>query len=402
MNELKLGWIDYSSEHREKVMAVLDGLAAPGAVDELGIGRIRDGFADILFPGTSTIQTRAKYFLIVPYLLMELEKERYLKPEDLLEKLGDEEVALIETLNQEGQDGVIGGRAGTSLKRKPSNIYWNGLRTYEIFRHASLSLTNYAKAVFRMNHNKELVNTYGNEELDDAGNKAGAYTGTFWQCILPEPDWKHHLSMDLTYDEAHFLKTRITSAEKSKDSLLSYLLTVDSDKWRDIDSFEALDAIIPDKGRLRENFNQAYKFSEFLHGAHIRYNLIASNGKNETAVKKWTSWINSSFVTYEFAAFPFKKVLQRLSINNYPLFRFLRDWQEAVVLRDEAAMDELIINREIELKSKDRAKLHNSKMYSYQDGDWIGNDKLQFRFQDAKVIMEDIVAGLEGKYAEAR
>lgn len=31
---------------------------------------------------------------------------------NLLEKLGDEEVALIEIFNQEGQEGVIGGRAG--------------------------------------------------------------------------------------------------------------------------------------------------------------------------------------------------------------------------------------------------------------------------------------------------
>lgn len=32
--------------------------------DELGIGTVRDAFADALFPGTSTIQTRAHYFLI--------------------------------------------------------------------------------------------------------------------------------------------------------------------------------------------------------------------------------------------------------------------------------------------------------------------------------------------------
>ncbi|WP_174615166.1 DUF6361 family protein [Virgibacillus ihumii] len=402
MNELKLGWIDYSSEHRDKVMAVLDALTAPGAVDELGIGRIRDGFADILFPGTSTIQTRAKYFLIVPYLLMELEKERYAKPEDLLGKLGDEEVALIETLNQEGEDGVIGGRAGTKLKRKPSEIYWNGLRTYEIFRHPSLSLTNYAKALFRMKRNKELVNTYGNEEMDDLGDNDGAYSGTFWQCILPESDWKNNLTMDLIYDEAQFLKTRITSAEKSKDSLLSYLLQMDHREWKDIDSFEALDAIIPESGKLRDDYNQANKFSQFLHGAHIRYNLIASNGQSETAVKKWTNWINSDFVKYEFATFPFKKILHRLSIHNYMLFRFLRDWQEAVNAGDEDAMDDLIISREIELKSKDRAKLHNSKMYSYKEGDWIGNDQLQYRFLDSKIIMEDIAKGLEGKYAEAR
>ena len=40
-------------------------LQAPGAVDEIGIGLIRDAFANYFFPGTSTVQTRAKYFLIV-------------------------------------------------------------------------------------------------------------------------------------------------------------------------------------------------------------------------------------------------------------------------------------------------------------------------------------------------
>ena len=43
-------------------------LSEQGAVDELGTGIVRDAFANYFFPGTSTIQTRAKYFLIVPYL----------------------------------------------------------------------------------------------------------------------------------------------------------------------------------------------------------------------------------------------------------------------------------------------------------------------------------------------
>ncbi|MDQ7864873.1 DUF6361 family protein [Peribacillus frigoritolerans] len=64
--------------------------------------------ADILFPGTSTIQTRAKYFFIVPYLLMELEKESYKSSKELIEKLGIEELTLIEILNKQEVDGVIG------------------------------------------------------------------------------------------------------------------------------------------------------------------------------------------------------------------------------------------------------------------------------------------------------
>ena len=66
---MQLGWIDFSKEDRQKALDVINLLSEQGAVDELGIGIIRDAFANYFFPGTSTIQTRAKYFLIVPYVL---------------------------------------------------------------------------------------------------------------------------------------------------------------------------------------------------------------------------------------------------------------------------------------------------------------------------------------------
>ena len=61
---MQLGWIDFSKEDRQKALDVINLLSEQGAVDELGIGVIRDAFANYFFPGTSTIQTRAKYFLI--------------------------------------------------------------------------------------------------------------------------------------------------------------------------------------------------------------------------------------------------------------------------------------------------------------------------------------------------
>ena len=64
---MQLGWIDFSKNERNKVLSVIHQLEEPAAVDELGLGAIRDGFADYFFPGTSTVQTRAKYFFIVPY-----------------------------------------------------------------------------------------------------------------------------------------------------------------------------------------------------------------------------------------------------------------------------------------------------------------------------------------------
>ena len=83
---MQMGWIDLSTRDRNRILSVLSLLSIPGAVDELGTGVVRDGFSDVLFPGTSTIQTRAKYFLLVPYILMELEKEKNMTPLDLLSR----------------------------------------------------------------------------------------------------------------------------------------------------------------------------------------------------------------------------------------------------------------------------------------------------------------------------
>ena len=73
---MQLGWVDFSKEDREKVLDVMSLLQEQGAVDELGIGLVRDGFANYFFPGTSTVQTRAKYFLIIPYVFGVLMKTK--------------------------------------------------------------------------------------------------------------------------------------------------------------------------------------------------------------------------------------------------------------------------------------------------------------------------------------
>jgi hypothetical protein len=399
LNPIQLGWIDYSSEHRNKVLAVLHALSAPEAVDELGIGLIRDGFADILFPGTSTIQTRAKYFFIIPYLLMELEKGRHSSPQRMLEKLKEEEIALIQTLNKEGVSGVIGARAGKDLKRRPSSIYWNGLRTFEMFKYDSLSLENYAKALISMQNNKNTALAFGHEELDDADLAHGEYTSTFWRCIIPESDWKNQLSMNLTYEEADYLKDRISKATHSKNSMFAFLLSQDRAVFEAINDFETIGASLSLPDDLREDYLQAMKFSEFISGANIRYNVILSNGENQDAIDKWAEWLSSPFVQSEFQSFQFSAIIDRLKIKNLRLVRFLGEWQKVVVTGAEEEIDRLIIKREIELKSKDRAKLQNSKVYSYNDGNWVGTEKLHYRFRNAKGLIADIFAGLEGNNA---
>ena len=45
-------WLDYSERERRKMLDMVDLFREHDTRDELGIGSVRDAFADILFPGS--------------------------------------------------------------------------------------------------------------------------------------------------------------------------------------------------------------------------------------------------------------------------------------------------------------------------------------------------------------
>lgn len=69
VDEMQLGWIDFSKTERSKIVSVLDLLSESGNLDKLGIAVVRDGFSNLFFPRSFTIQTRVRYFSTVPYVL---------------------------------------------------------------------------------------------------------------------------------------------------------------------------------------------------------------------------------------------------------------------------------------------------------------------------------------------
>ncbi|HHT70462.1 MAG: DUF6361 family protein [bacterium] len=405
MNRIQLGWIDYSSEHRNKVLAVLSLLTAPGAVDELGIGQIRDGFADLLFPGTSTIHTRAKYFFLIPYLCMELEQQRSLAPKSFLRKLNEMELDLIEPLKNSGETGVIGATAGRGLKRKPSSIYWTGLRTLGIFRYPHLSLEDYARTVCAVNQElaaqRALGQGTGDEQAqDDLDAYQSRVPGGFWRCLPPPKDWQKHVTIQLTAEEAAYLKDRINKAPLTRNSLLAYLTNQDPEKIRAIDRIEDLGRVFPLPDSIRHVYDMAIRFSDFIYGATLRYNVILSTGENNAALNLWEAWRQSPFATLAFDEYNPDEAMDFLRISNYRLRRFLRRWCESYRAGDIETVDELIVQREIEIKSRDRAKLRNPSVYVYQDGHGMRGGKLDYRYGNAKVILADIFDGLEKAHAK--
>mgnify|MGYP000550284495 FL=1 len=62
------GWVDFSEEERQRAFEIMELARIPGAIDELGLGILRDGFSNKLFPGTSTLHTHARYYFLTTYL----------------------------------------------------------------------------------------------------------------------------------------------------------------------------------------------------------------------------------------------------------------------------------------------------------------------------------------------
>ena len=251
---MQLGWIDFSKEDRQKALDVINLLSEQGAVDELGIGIIRDAFANYFFPGTSTIQTRAKYFLIVPYVLREAVDGRYgkdvnrvLRAIDSAEK--DCGIRLLEA--DPKAEGVIGTRVLPNgwVARKPSDIYWNGIRTFGIFCDYGLSIPEYVSLAVKLKEQKS-VSRLGNrnddaEENDKDDSDAGDIGNIrFWNLPIYHDDWRDNLTIELTQEEAFYLDKQIQKS--TKGSLLEYVLKNHID-LNEYDDFASLTAELSEK-----------------------------------------------------------------------------------------------------------------------------------------------------------
>jgi len=79
------GWVDFLAEDRQKMLDVVHLFREQDTRDELGLGTIREAFSDHFFPGTSTVQTRVRYMLFVPWVYQRLEERR--SPTRRLEKM---------------------------------------------------------------------------------------------------------------------------------------------------------------------------------------------------------------------------------------------------------------------------------------------------------------------------
>lgn len=265
----QLAWLDYSDSERRKALTVIDLFNEHDTRDELGIGSIRDYFSEELAPGTSVLQSRARYFLFIPWIYQKLEK-KHLPYHQISVQARRHETRLIDALIRgDAGGGVIGRVAGQHIIMLPSNIYWAGLARWGIRQNVG-SVDDYHRDLARGRSRQY----NGSEE----GDRLLAQGGPWWHDNIPAPpdDFLDETDFQLTKTEAGYLTERIRFL--NGDSLLSHLVTQTTPILCDFPWQHPEAAQFP--ASLKRTLKQAERFSLVMHGASLLYNLLLADIKN--------------------------------------------------------------------------------------------------------------------------
>jgi len=398
-------WLDYSERERRKMLDVVDLFREHDTRDELGVGSVRDAFADMLFPGTSTIMTRARYFLLVPWMYLRLEKLR-LGSAQIEARAHRAETALIDVIEQSNDsEGNIGKVAKAALKRLPSSVYWHGLSIWGI-RSFQGGQAQYHRSLDR--YYAQITRQGGRAaerdiEHDDlvAPNWHGG--------LLKAPDeFPGTCSLSLTRLEAEYLAERIRLSPGSAASLLAELVAQQkrSDDVSLVWEHPNAAALPP---KLAELVDNARNFSEVTHGAPLLYNLILAEeaqwdegvGRYRQRFKEWAQLMSKRSAALAAWKRPrFWELVRAINPRiTTPTHEFINAWWDlalagdAARLRENASVRSLIREREKRLK-KTLARIGNPRAQELWNGD-SGSAQLDFRWDIAQDLLGDIFDGLE-------
>lgn len=386
----------------------MDLFREQGVIDELGLGTIRDSLSDILFPGTSTIQTRAKYFLLIPWILRDIESRGRL--DRFQTELEELEIHFIKVLRSKPNGGGIIGATlqNANPKRKPSSIYWNGLRTYDIlnFKGSINDYINYLRyhSKQQQKQKKQIVEKEGNVPGDDT-DANHMYQQHLW-CQLPKPpaDWNTSMTIDLSEHEAQFLKERIILS--NSDSLWSFALKYIPDEAKSFSGIADFLSVEEFPAKLKELVRLSVDFNTIMQGALIRYNLLIQlsreNGRAEELQPVWKNYWNE-IKSFDWNCWDTNRLWQYCPFTKYLTKNFVESWIEIVKSEtfNETKAEELLKSRELKLKGVRRARLYDKAVAQKQKtftGISItkegGVSYLNYRWNTVKTFLNDIQNGL--------
>ncbi len=393
-----IAWLDTSADEQRRVREIVALFADKGTLDELGIGQVRDAFSDFMFPGTSTIQTRARYLLFVPWIYERAAKS---STKGSVRRRGEaEERRFITTMKLANQSkGLIGQQAGVNVKTLPSAIYWSALIRYGILT-SPLSIDQVGSPARVITGADELVDRV-----------VGAWSPTL---PPPPPTFPQEVDggFDLTAEEAGWLGDRIMLA--APNSVLSHLIR--SDAMLEAGSTAPWnEPACNDSGAdIQSVVHDAEMFSFAMEGAALLYNLLVAEryeASGFTSVPEPKSFYTDQLERWAAERQALADDLRAWDTNRMwrmayelapriggPTRQFVDAWIQAVMSgrADHASVDaglrSMITARE-SMKKGNQSRLTNDRMLARWQGA-SGQGRLVFRWSLVKRLVSDIKEGL--------
>ncbi|MFZ6005775.1 MAG: DUF6361 family protein [Actinomycetota bacterium] len=396
------GWLDLDAAASERAATLLRAFEEPGTLDPIGLGAVRDTFSNILAPGTSTIQTRLRYFILLPWIFQGIQRDRT-SPAAFSARLRYDETRLIDCLRHLGPNqGVQGYTSGKELQRMPSEAYWGGLGSWGV-RRLDLSISEYGRSLesFACSH----------ADLDDDSNPV-VRSRSMWAAMPPAPSsfLREEVGFDLTAEEAALLVDHIR--RRHPRSLLAAAasfpeLAAEAEQPWEVPS----ERLSPE---LREVLRHARCVSELTVGPQVLYNLLLCRraerelrwdtqllqGRLADQVVAWVSLVEArhgEFAAWALELSEFWALLERHDKIPERTQQFVTDMVTRVVADPREFIEDpevqgLIRDREIYLKGN-RARLGTRSALENWNQQPFGA-QLVYRWPTARSYLRDLSTGL--------
>jgi hypothetical protein len=423
----QIGWIVFSPKDRDRVKRFLDLMGMGGVVDELGIGMIRDAMSNRLFPGFSTLYTRAKYFFITPYIILDKDanqkknqtgKDYFQNAEVQVNRLviqfydNHQERAAESYFGKDKRDG--------NLKRQPSEIYWNGIR--------ELHLVETESSIDQLLSDKRSLmdELLSKNRGDDTTREQGENTQTGCVNVSYDPHWQEYIKENglmLTRTEAETLCDRLckytpnslpAALVSDEDLFKLYASACQKSKNSDYIDNPFVHFVVTSISRIKnnelhDNLVAAHDMALFLHGAHIAYNiqLWSKTHAEEDFINQkrkegrlWLGTLASRMLNFKgfnivdcFERTNLKQPTRHFLVEMQRLVRTTNDWDEIE--------NDLCKLAEMQERWNKKAKSRFVKMEKGQvieeigKPQWLGLSLISYRYQATLTILNDIYQGLK-------
>lgn len=403
---MQLGWIDYSRQERDTIKELLKILGKPSSVDELGVGIVRDSISDLLYPGTSVLHTRAKYYILIPELFKKAMKSGLTTMAEVRRLIDSDQDKIARALRRAIDEetgtkasGIIGGRSDRAVKMKPARIYWNAMRTAEMLSHPNLSFDDACMAVASYNRNNQNVSI--KYESDEAGGDAedadlNGFSLFNTPCKQNIDDFIANPTLHLTSSEAMYLMEQFKRPFIMKNTLMEYCLKTKQSFAGIAFSDIAIQTDMP--AVLAHNIELAKEFAGFIYGAYIVYNLLFFENGGKEATEEQKQYLECKYSEWkqQTHGIPHRDEILGLVRNHEhyksALNKFLVDFEKAVMANDTdiCSDQEKMLVRHRERYCK-RSKTKIGADYEYQQ---VQSLPMNFRHDTGQGIIDDILKGL--------